>query len=242
LQHRNYLFPGYPIIQDDEYFKLSQDSVLLADFAGGKRGERILDLGCGIGVLMLLVMLKRPGTSAVGFELTPGAAELAMQNLELCGLTERGSVMTGDMKILPKELYGAFDICICNPPYFRLSQGPESPKAAMAAARSQGSADIDDVCAAACAAVKYGGRFCVCYPPEGMAALFAALNKYKLEPKKLRLVHPREDRPPCLVMVEAKKGGGPELRVMPPLIISRDGQKTEEYRKIYRLEEDKDER
>lgn len=242
MRHKNYIFPGFPILQDDEYFKMSQDSVLLADLIKPKRGERLLDLGCGVGVVMMIAMIKHPGLSAAGLEITPGAAELARENLALCGLDKRGTVITGDMKELPGEMTGAFEICACNPPYFDLSQGPASPKAAMAAARSQGAADIGDVCLAASRALKYGGRFYVCYPPEGLASLFKALSQNRLEPKELRLVFPREDRPPCLVLLQARKGGGAGLKVLPSLMISKDGKKTEEFKKIYTLEDKKDER
>lgn len=237
MRHKNYIFPGFPILQDDEYFKMSQDSVLLADFIKPKRGEKLLDLGCGVGVIMMIAMIKHPNLSAQGLEINPGAASLARENLSLCGLDKRGTVITGDMRELPPEMRGAFDICACNPPYFDLSQGPSSPREAMAAARSQGTADIKDVCKAASRALKYGGRFYICYPPDGMAALFRAMGDNRLEPKAFRLVFPKEERPPCLLLMEARKGGGAGLKVLPSLIISRGGEKTEEFKKIYTLED-----
>ena len=84
-------------------------------------------------------------------------------------------------------------------------------------------------------ALKWGGRFYVCYPPDRMADLFEALRLNRLEPKVMRLVFPTEQKAPCLLLIEARKGGGMGLNILPSLILRRDGQKTPEFEEIYRL-------
>lgn len=242
MRHQNYLFPGHPILQDDRYFKLSQDSVVLSSFAKVKKNEHLLDLGCGIGVLTLLMLLRCPGSRATGLEITEGAAELARENLALNSMEDRGEILTGDLRDFPKSLYGAYDVCISNPPYFDPGRGFSSQTDILATARNEKSGDIRDVCRTAGQALKWGGRFYVCYPPVRMTDLLEALRQNKLEPKTLRLVFPDESHAPCLVMVEARKGGGAGLNILPSLIISRDGQKTEEFKRIYQLEEPTDAR
>lgn len=213
--------------------------MLLGAFAKAKKDSRVLDLGCGVGVLTLICLLRSPTSRVVGLEITEGAARLAQKNLELCQLEDRGKILVGDMRQLPHDLVGAFDLCISNPPYFDPQRGFSSPSQAMAAARNQSHGDIFDVCAAAARSLKWGGRFCLCYPPTEMAALFGALAKNRLEPKIMRMVHPTGDKPPCLLLLEARKGGGAGLKIEPPLIISQNGEKTEEFKKMYTLEDAK---
>ena len=236
MRQQNYLFPGYPILQDDRFFKLSQDSVVLSAFARLRRGERMLDLGCGIGVLTMLMLLRSPGGRAVGLELQPGAADLARENLALCRLEDRGEIRTGDLRELPGTLCDAFEVCISNPPYFDPGRGFVSPRAELAAARSEQGASIGEVCRGAGRALRWGGRFYLCYPPQRLVALFAALTDSRLEPKTLRLVYPDEGKEPCLALVEARKGGGAGLRVMPPLFIAQNGHYNDVFKRIYQLE------
>lgn len=242
MRHQNYLFPGHPILQDDRYFKLSQDSVVLSSFAAVKKNERLLDIGCGIGVLTLLMLLRCPGSRATGLEITEGAAELARENLALNGMEDRGEILQGDMRDFPKALYGAYDVCISNPPYFDPSRGFSSRTDILATARNERSGDIYDVCRTAGNALKWGGRFYVCYPPDRLADLLEALRRSRLEPKTMRLVFPDAAHAPCLVLVEARKGGGAGLRILPSLMIAENGEKTEEFKRIYQLEENRDAR
>lgn len=237
MRRQNYLFPGYPIMQDENFFKLSQDSVILGSFGKLRKGEKLLDIGCGIGVLLMIMLIRSPNASGTGIEITEGAAELACENLKLCGLEERGTILHSDMRSFDKRLYGNFDVCVSNPPYFAPSRGYTSPKDSIAAARNESCGNIADVCLTACNALKWGGRFYLCYPPERMASLFSSLAQNRLEPKVMRLVHPSENHAPCLVLIEARKGGGEGLCVMPPLLIEKNGEKTEEFKRIYMLEE-----
>jgi len=235
LRHENYLFPGHPIIQDDRYFKLSQDSVVLGAFLKVKKGEHFLDLGCGIGVLTMIALIRNPGCTGVGLEITEGAAELAAENLVNCGLSGRGEIICRDMRELQSDLSDRFEVVISNPPYFAPTRGFSSPSEAIARARNESTGDIGDVCRAASKALKWGGRFYVCYPPDRMADLFEALRQNRLEPKVMRLVFPTDQKAPCLLLIEARKGGGMGLNILPSLILRRDGQKTPEFEEIYRL-------
>ena len=133
MRYEHHITLEKTIIQDDRFFKLSQDSLLLSDFAPEQKG-RILDLGCGVGILMILMLLKSPRAHALGLEITEGACELARLNLKKCGLETQGGVLECDIRLMPKRLYGYFDCCISNPPYFSPSRGFSSQKSAMAAA------------------------------------------------------------------------------------------------------------
>lgn len=226
------LRPGLTLLQDSRFFPLTQDTVLLADFAAGRvRRGRGLDLGAGQGFLAVLIALRAPALELEGLELDPEAAELARENARLAGL--RIPVAAGDLRDLPRDMHGRYDFCLCNPPYYRRGSGKEASAPAMAAARGAG-AEIGQVCRAANQALKTGGKLFLCFPPGRAEALFAALRENRLAPKALRFVRDRAEREASLLLAEAVKQGGEGLTVLPDLILrGADGQTSEEYRRIY---------
>lgn len=233
MRHINEIFPGYRIIQDDEYFKLSQDTVLLSDFARLRRGERGLDLGAGVGCLAILMLLRGEG-EMTALELQAGACAIARENLAMCGLDARGEVLEADFRALPAEMRQKYDVCASNPPYFSAARGGVSPSPTLAAARSESTGGVAEVCAAAGAALRGGGRFYVCYRPERLGSLFAALAAAGLTPKRMRAVYPSPERPAILVLLEAVKHGGEGLQLLPPLLVrDESGAESAEYQAIY---------
>ena len=227
--------------QAEGVFRLGSDSEALGGFTQVKKKEKVLDLGCGGGVLGLYLLARERSIQVTGLELNPDAVELARENFAANGLD--AGVVQGDMRSV-RELFpaGHFDLVISNPPYYDPGRGFSSRTDILATARNERSGDIFDVCRTAGQALKWGGRFYVCYPPVRLADLMEALRAQKLEPKTMRLVFPDERHAPCLVMVEARKGGGAGLNILPSLMIARNGEKTEEFKRIYQLEEDQDAR
>ena len=122
------LWADGPAMLEAEHFKLTGDSILLADFTPVRAGEKGVDLGCASGALMLLLLWRERGLRMTGVEIEPEAASLADENIRQNGLAERASVLCGDYRktsdMLPN---GGFDIVIANPPYFREKQGAMSP-------------------------------------------------------------------------------------------------------------------
>ena len=90
------------------------------------------------------------------------------------------------------------------------------------------------LCAAAAYLLRTGGSFCLVHRPERLSELFVCLSAHGLEPKRLRLVCPREGSAPSLVLVEARRGGKPGLVIEPALLLTdADGKESEEVRRIY---------
>ncbi len=222
---------GVTLWQDDRFFKLGQDTVLLSGFVRLRPGERALDLGAGAGFLGLLTLLKNPGT-VDGWELDPDCAALAGENYAACGLQDRGTVYCTDLR--EARVQRTYDVCLSNPPYFEVHRGKVAAGEALGNARSQQTADIRDICAAARRAVRSGGRFYVCWKPEQAAELFAACREHGLTPKRLQWVHQRADKPANLLLLEARRDGGAGLAVEPPLILEdQQGNKTAAWHAVY---------
>lgn len=222
---------GVALEQDDRFFKLGQDTVLLSAFASLRVGERALDLGAGAGFLGLLTLRRNPG-SVDGWELEPEAAQLANENYARCGLSTRGTVLAADLR--QAAVRQPYDVCLSNPPYYAPHRGKTPQGTALANARCQQTAPIGAVCRAANRALRSGGRWYVCWKPEQAAELFAACQENGLTPKRLRLVHQRVDRPAILLLLEARKDGGAGLGIEPPLVLETEtGEKTADYLAAY---------
>lgn len=225
---------GYVIEQDDAYFKLTQDTAVLSAFVTLRRGERALDLGCGCGALGVLLLCAFPDAVCDGVELLPGAAALARENYARCGFSARGSVLEGDLRVRGAVAPGAYDVCVCNPPYFSSAEGALSSGEGLAAARGDAGATLSDVCAAAARALRWGGRLYLCYPPRRIEYLHAALTENGFHVKALRFVHQRPGALAQLVLCEARTGGGAGCEVRAPLYIEAEqGGKSPEYLSLF---------
>ena len=145
--------PGLSLQSDSRFFPLTQDSVLLADFAAPQLRGCGLDLGIGQGFLAALTLLRAPKVTLEGLELIPEAAALAQRNLRRAGFSV--PVTVGDLRALPAFMNGRYDFCLCNPPYFEAARGRISP-GALGQARSDAGASVQEVCFAANRLLKTG--------------------------------------------------------------------------------------
>lgn len=231
------LWPGGPrFARSGAGFALGTDSVLLADFAAQRRGvRRIADLGCGAGVLTVLLLCALEQATAVGIELQPDAAQLARGNIKANGLSGRAQILCADLRehrtLLPA---GSFDLVVSNPPYFAAGSGHTSPDPVRAHARDERTCTMQDICTAMAYLTRWGGAAALVHRPERLSELLCALTAAGLEPKRLRTVAYRADAAPSLVLVEARRGGKPGLAVLPPLALCKpDGADSDEIRRIY---------
>jgi len=225
---------GYRYYRDTDHFPLGTDSVLLAAFTAGKPGQRVLDLGTGGGYLGLMLLARQPKLDIDAVDIVPSAVKLADGNARLNGAEDRLHPMVGDLRRCEDFLErGRYDTVICNPPYFDAAAGAVSRKDNMAIARSEG-CTVFEVCRAADYALKFGGDLFLCWKPARMAELFAALNQYRLEPKRLRFCQSVAGSAPYLLLVSARKGAKSGLIPEPPLVMRNpDGSFTDEILEIY---------
>lgn len=226
MQTKETLPNGLVLWQDDAFFKLGQDSVLLSTFAGPRRYAKVLDLGCGTGALSLL--LYRPDLKITGLELQEGPLELFRRSIAENDVEI--NALQGDLRqmraILP---HGSMDYVICNPPYFAAGSGKAAAGVARSTARQDDSCTVEDIAVAAAYVLHTGGKCAMVFRPERLWTLLEALSRVRLTPKRLRFVHQNALAVPSAVLVECRKGGSAEgLTVEPPLLVESD-----EYRMIY---------
>ena len=225
---------GRQIIQRTDEFCFSMDAVLLAHFPRLTGRERILDLGTGTGIIPLLIADFAAHITAV--ELSPVQAELAARNVRMNGLAEKITVREGDYRA-PSALFacGEYDLVFSNPPYRAVTSGAVSAGDGRAAARHEITATLADTVRAASFALRHGGRLAMVHLPERLSEIILALHAEHLAVKRLRMVQPRADRAPNLMLIEAVKGAALAGMRHEPALIVRDaeGHYTEEIRSIY---------
>ena len=214
-------------------FPLSTDSMALAGFIKLPANARVLDLGAGCGTLGLLLCAKDPGCHVTGIEIDEAAHQTALQNIAANDLHHRLSSICADMKQIPGDMAGKFDVCVSNPPYF--TAGPASRS--LQNARREDQCAMEQLFAAAAKAVRYGGDFFLVHRPERLAQLCACAANTGLEPKRLCLLRHKTGGPVSLVLVQCRKGGKPGLIWQEEALHNPDGAPTEYYRTLYHIKE-----
>ena len=218
------------LIQVRSGYRFGLDPVLLADFVTLSGEELVLDLGTGCGVLPLLLARRSAGLRVVGWERQPQMVDRARRSVELSLMAERVSIVGTDLREY-RDLVaaGSFGLVVSNPPFRAMDTGRIAPGDERAAARHELAGGLNDFLAAASWALKYGGRFAIVYLAERLSELLVAMSAVGIEPKRLRVVHPRRGAPARLVLVEGLKGGKPGLDIEPPLYIYRQGDGSRDY-------------
>lgn len=233
---------GYKVIQNRAKFCFGMDAVLLSDFALVKKGDKIVDLGTGTGVIPILLAAKTNASSIMGVEIQEDMVEMARRSIALNGLEHRVCIVHGDIKTGLGELgRGEWDVVVSNPPYKKLGSGLVNPEDAKAIARHEIMCTLDDVLRVGASLLKFGGRFSMVHRPDRFMDVVIGMREIGLEPKRIRLIHPSLGKAPNLMLIEGVLGGRPYLEWIPPLYVYDDtGAYTEEIRRIYGMEDDVD--
>lgn len=226
---------GYRIIQNPERFCFGMDAVLLSGFARAKKQERCLDLGCGNGIIPILMEAKTEGKHFTGLEIQPESADMARRSVALNGLQDRIDIVEGDIKDSSK-IFGAssFHVVTTNPPYMTAQHGLTNVYEAKTIARHEVLCNLEDIIRESARLLMPGGRFYMVHRPFRLAEIISLMVQYRMEPKRMRLVYPYVDREPNMVLIEGLRGGKSRMTVEKPLIVYKEpGKYTDEIYNVY---------
>lgn len=224
------------IYQDDDYFSFSLDSVLLANFVTLKlRDKKILDLCTGNAPIPMLLSFKTKA-KIYGLELQEEIFELGKASIIENKMDKQIELFLGDVKnssdIFDSEF---FDVITCNPPYFEYCENSLiNCNYVKTVARHEIKVNLEDIVKNASYLLKNGGTFAMVHRPDRLIAIIDIFKKYRIEPKKIRLVHPKGDALANILLIEGIKNGKSGLKILPSLISHNvDGSYNEEIRLMF---------
>ncbi|CAM3094752.1 tRNA1(Val) (adenine(37)-N6)-methyltransferase [Paenibacillus sediminis] len=222
------------IIQSDEVFSFSMDAVLLAHFVSLPQKGKIIDLCTGNGVIPLL-MSTRTRAHIEGIEIQERLADMAKRSVEMNELEHRIQIRHGDLRELHLETgYEVYDAITVNPPYMALRGQDIKLNPHQAIARHEISCTLEEVIAACKRLIRTGGKVAMVHKPQRLGEIISLMRENRLEPKRIRFVHPRAHLEANMVLIEAIRNGKPDVRLLPPLIVyNEQGEYCPEIYDIY---------
>ncbi len=226
---------NYKIIQHKKRFCFGMDAVLLSGFVNVYENENVIDLGTGTGIIPILLEAKTAGRHFTGLEIQKEVVDMAKRSVLLNGIEQRVDIVEGDIKLASTIFgHGQFDVVTSNPPYMVCNHGLVNPDRSKAVSRHELLCNLEDVVREAMNLLRVGGRFYMVHRPFRLTEIIMMLKKYKLEPKRIKFVHPFIDKDANMVLIESVRGGKQNIIVEPPIIVYREkGIYTDEIYDIY---------
>jgi len=226
---------GLYIIQKKDAFRFGVDAVLLANFARVKRGDRVIDLCSGTGIVPFILSGKTPASKIIGIEIQKDMVEMSIRSAKFNNMENIIEFINKDLKDLNYlRNIPRVDVVTVNPPYKLKNSGIINLKNKNAIARHEICCELEDVIKAAKALLKDNGKIYMIHRPDRMADIICTMRQYKIEPKFIRMVQPDVSKAPNMVLIEGQNNGGRFLKWGVPVYVHElDGSYTEEINKIY---------
>ena len=226
---------GLCLIQDPDKFCFGIDAVLLSNFVKVKKNGHVVDLCTGSGIVPILLSAKTGAKKITGIEIQSDIADMARRSVSYNKLDEKIDIVNDDISNALKYINNCSVDSVCvNPPYMKDTTAIKNPDLPMAIARHELLTDLETVINIASKLLKESGKFFMVHRPSRLSEIFASMRQNRIEPKRLRFIHPYIESKANLVLIEGAKGSGVWLDVEPPLVVYKDKNVyTDEVLKIY---------
>ena len=227
-------YENIKIIQNEEMFSFSLDSMLLANFIDTNGAKRIIDLGTGNGPIPLFLTLKTKAC-IIGVEIQEEVAELAKRSVELNHFNNQIEIINDDLKGIYKKVgANSFDIVSCNPPYFPYQEDSMINKNDyLTIARHEVKAKLVDIVDEAKKLLVDGGRFYMVHRVNRLTEVMSTLEDNRFGLKKIQMIYPKVDTDAMMFLVEARKNKPSDLKIIEPLYVYDNDKYTKEVLEIF---------
>ena len=236
VKNRLLNFKDKIIYQNDDYFAFSLDSVLLANFVTLKLSDKkIVDFCSGNGPIPML-MSFRTKARIFGVELQKEIFDMGYDSIKENGMDSQIEFINGDVKDISKIIDAeSVDVVTCNPPYFKYKDDSlVNDNMVLTIARHEVKLQLEDVIKNARYILKNGGTFAMVHRPDRMIEIINLMQKYGIEPKRMRLVYPKTGKDANILLIEGIKNGKTGLKVLSPLYThNNDGSYVDEIREMF---------
>lgn len=221
VKNRLLNYSGYYIYQDTDFFKMSLDSVLLANFVTiNLRDKKIIDLATGNAPIPMFLSF-RTKAHIYGVELQKEIFDLGIKSVNENNMNEQIDLINADVNNLYSRFKSDFfDVITCNPPYFRTNNDAFVNNSLIKAkARHEKTLSFEDVCKISRYLLRTNGRLAIIHRTERLMEIVDIMKSYDIEPKKIRFVYPNHKKDSDLVLIEGVKGGRTGLKLLSPLFV-----------------------
>ena len=236
VKNRLLNFSDNIIYQNDDYFAFSLDSVLLANFVTIKLSDKkIIDFCCGNGPIPML-MSFRTKARIFGVELQKEIYDMGYDSICENKMDNQIELINVDVKNISDIFESeSMDIVTCNPPYFKYKDDSlVNDNDIKTIARHEVMLNLEDVIKNARYILKNGGTFAMVHRPDRMIEIINIMQKYGIEPKRIRLVYPKIGKDANILLIEGIKNGKTGLKVLSPLYTHNDdGSYVDEIREMF---------
>lgn len=236
----NYLlnYNNLKIVQDNEMFNFSLDSVLLPNFIKiNKNITKILDIGCGNAPIPLILSTKTDA-HITGVEIQKEVSELAKKSVKLNNLENQIEIINKDINDYAKEMEtDTFDIITCNPPFFKYSKNSNiNDSDYKTIARHEVKLNLDQLFSISKKLLKNNGIIGVVHRPDRLIDIIEAMRKNNIEPKKIQFVYPKKNTEANILLIEGAKNGKPGVKILDPLYAHEEnGEYTKEIKQFFEV-------
>lgn len=205
---------GFKVYQDDELYKFTSDSVLLAKFAKAKKGDTVADFCSGSGIVGLYFLgLNMPLVKSLTlFEKQTPLFDMSKKSIELNGVENVVSAINIPLQEMGTKWAGEFSLILCNPPYMPVGAGFLDKQEHIAICRTEIALSLKELIESISIALKFGGRTCLVHRADRLVDVITEMKKNNVEPKRLQFVSGGKKQP-YLFLIEGVKGGKPGLTV-----------------------------